>query len=62
MAHLARFTRHARRPQLRYAYRTCFDAATRGFVFRTLDDRWLAALTPSQTRPDYWLTALMLAK
>ena len=62
LAQLAQSTAHGAKPQLQYAFRTQFDETTRGFVFVTPKSEWLAAITLSLMKPNYWHTELLLRK
>jgi len=62
LAQLAQSTAHGAKPQLQYAFRTQFDETARGFVFATPDNEWLAAITLSLMKPNYWHTELLLRK
>ncbi|HEY52084.1 MAG TPA: DUF2156 domain-containing protein [Caldilineae bacterium] len=62
LAQLAQTTAHGAKPQLQYAFRTQFDEATRGFVFATPEGKWLAAITLSLMKPNYWHTELLLRR
>ena len=62
LAQLAQSSVHGAKPQLQYAFRTQLDETTRGFVFVTPDNEWLAAITLSLMKPNYWHTELLLRR
>jgi phosphatidylglycerol lysyltransferase len=51
---------HGRKPQLRYLYHTGLDPSTRCFVYRTPGDRWLGAVTVSESARSLAHTEMIL--
>jgi hypothetical protein len=51
---------HGRKPQLRYLYHTELDPSTRCFVYRTPGDRWLGAVTVSESARSLAHTEMIL--
>jgi len=51
---------HGSKPQLRYLFRTEFEANTRCFVFETLSKSWLAAITISKINFEKYQTEMLV--